>query len=584
MGLLRRVRHTFSSRDEDFGEEMRFHIERRVEDLIAGGLSPDEARRTAARQFGNDASLRERTRDADSVRWLSDLSTDVRYGMRTLVRNPGFAVVAVLTLALGIGANTAVFAAAYGVLLRPLPYAGASQIVRLSEFHENAVSPLRDDFISDWTFDAWRRDGKTLESLGAYAERAFTVTGSGDAERVRGALLSPEISASSGRHPRPAASSRPTRRLPARSTSPSSATTSGSGSCGGRTGLRRAVDHARRTVVRHRRRRAGGLLVPRAGPAHLHAVRRAATRPEQPARRRDLRDRSAPRRRERRTGGRRRHVDRPWARVAAGGCRPAVRQGRPADGSCPLAGRPDDVRGEADSVRCSPRVSRWCCCSRVRTSRTFCSRWASRASASSLSARRSAPGEDGCCDSCSPKACRCRSSQRPWASSSPTRSSARGPLLCRTASHVSPRCDSTGAPLVFALALSLIASILVGLAPAAARRARQSRLRSAGRARRVDGPAQPPYSSGTADPAGRVCRRPGRWRGAAGSQLRSAREPRQRLRRDACAVGARHAARLTHSGREMATARHVHRRARGRRFPGSSRQAFRTWRRWATRR
>ena len=193
MGLLRRVRHTFSSRDEDFGEEMRFHIERRVEDLIAGGLSADEARRTAARQFGNDASLRERTRDADSVRWLSDLSTDVRHGMRTLVRNPGFAVVAVLTLALGIGANTAVFAAAYGVLLRPLPYAGASQIVRLSEYHENAVSPLRDDFISDWTFDAWRRDGNTLESLGAYAERAFTVTGSGDAERVRGALLSPEI-------------------------------------------------------------------------------------------------------------------------------------------------------------------------------------------------------------------------------------------------------------------------------------------------------------------------------------------------------------------------------------------------------
>ena len=193
MGLLRRLRHTFSPQDDDFGDEMRFHIEQRIEDLIAGGLSPEEARRTAARQFGNEASLRERTRDADSLRWLSDLSTDVRYGIRTLVRNPGFAVVAVLTLALGIGANTAVFAAAYGILLRPLPYADASRLVRLSEFHENAESPLRADFISDWTFDAWRRDGNTLDSLGAYSERAFTVTGSGDAERVRGALLSPEI-------------------------------------------------------------------------------------------------------------------------------------------------------------------------------------------------------------------------------------------------------------------------------------------------------------------------------------------------------------------------------------------------------
>ena len=193
MGLLRRLRTTFSSRDEDFVDEMRFHLEQRVEDLIASGFSPVDARRAAARQFGNDAALRERTRDADSLRWLADLSTDVRYGIRTLVRNPGFAVVAVLTLALGIGANTAVFAAAYGVLLRPLPYADPSGIVRLSEYHENAVSPLRDDFISDWTFDAWRRGGQLLESLGGYSERAYTISGAGDAERVRGALLSPEI-------------------------------------------------------------------------------------------------------------------------------------------------------------------------------------------------------------------------------------------------------------------------------------------------------------------------------------------------------------------------------------------------------
>jgi predicted permease len=193
MGLIRRLKGTLSGRDDDFAREAQFHLERKIDDLVAAGMPPDEAARLARRQFGNVASLRERTRDADSFRWLADFRTDVRYGIRTLARRPGFAVVAVLTLALGIGANTAVFAAAYGMLLRPLPYRDSADIVRLSEYHENAVSPLRDDFISHLTFDAWRREPQTIESLAAYAERMFTVTGRGDAERVRGALVSPEL-------------------------------------------------------------------------------------------------------------------------------------------------------------------------------------------------------------------------------------------------------------------------------------------------------------------------------------------------------------------------------------------------------
>jgi putative ABC transport system permease protein len=122
-----------------------------------------------------------------------DLATDIRYGLRTLGRHPTVAVVAILTLALGIGANTAIFAAAYGVLLRPLPYAEPERIVRLSEYHEHAVSPLREDFLSDLTFDAWSRDSQTIDSMGAYTERAYTVTGRGDADRVDGAVLAPEI-------------------------------------------------------------------------------------------------------------------------------------------------------------------------------------------------------------------------------------------------------------------------------------------------------------------------------------------------------------------------------------------------------
>ena len=151
MGLMRRLRRTLgeivpistddtdstddkrvgSDRDEDFVDEMRFHLDERAEAYIRNGLAPDEARRRAEREFGNTASLRERTRDADSLRWLADLLTDLRYGWRTLVRNPALSVVATATLALGIGANTAIFAAAYGVLLRPLPYPDSSRLVRV---------------------------------------------------------------------------------------------------------------------------------------------------------------------------------------------------------------------------------------------------------------------------------------------------------------------------------------------------------------------------------------------------------------------------------------------------------------------
>jgi predicted permease len=192
MGLIRRLRRTLrSNHDEDFVEEMRFHIAQRTDEYVREGLPADEARRRAAREFGNAASLRERTRDADSFRWLTDLLTDLRYGGRTLARNPGLAIAATATLALGIGANTAIFAAAYGVLLRPLPYPDSSRLVRVSEFHEGATSPLNDAFLSDRTFDAWQAHGQALDALAAYGERAYTITDGGDAERVRAAAVSP---------------------------------------------------------------------------------------------------------------------------------------------------------------------------------------------------------------------------------------------------------------------------------------------------------------------------------------------------------------------------------------------------------
>jgi macrolide transport system ATP-binding/permease protein len=121
MGWFQRARNSWSADGSSFDEEAQFHLDQRTEEFVRAGMSPDAARREAHKRFGSVALANDRSSDANRLRWMDDFRRDVGYGLRMLRKNPGFSVLAILCLTLGIGANAAVFSWIEGVMLRPYP-------------------------------------------------------------------------------------------------------------------------------------------------------------------------------------------------------------------------------------------------------------------------------------------------------------------------------------------------------------------------------------------------------------------------------------------------------------------------------
>jgi predicted permease len=178
--------------EEQLEKELRFHLEQHTADLIAHGHDPEEARRQARLALGGPELVKEECRDARGTRWLEDLLQDVRYALRTLRQRPGFAAVAVFTLALGIGATTVMFTVINTVLLKPLPYPEPGRLVRLQE---------QTDWSTQWG-NLWaftnpnyldcKRESRSLDMAG-WRYGGGTVSKPGDAQYVDGREISSEV-------------------------------------------------------------------------------------------------------------------------------------------------------------------------------------------------------------------------------------------------------------------------------------------------------------------------------------------------------------------------------------------------------
>jgi predicted permease len=191
MNWLRRLWNTLrpGRLERDIDREMRFHLAERVDDLRAQGLTDEEAARRARLQFGTLSLQADRTRDMDVSVWIDGWLRDTRYAIRSLGRTPGFTIAVVLTLALGIGANGAVFSAINAVILQPLPFPDGNRLVRLYQVRPNFAG----GYIAPVRLEDWQRLNTTFDGMTGYYTENVSETSGEFPEKVTQALVAPRF-------------------------------------------------------------------------------------------------------------------------------------------------------------------------------------------------------------------------------------------------------------------------------------------------------------------------------------------------------------------------------------------------------
>ena len=173
--------------NQETDQELAFHLEMETQENLRRGMNPEEARRAARIRLGGLDQVKQACREVRELPWIGSLWQDLRHAFRTLARNPGLTAVVVITLALGIGANTAIFSIVNAVLMRPLPYAAPERLVFPSQFFPR----FNEGFILAADFLDWREQKEVFEQVSAYTTAHFNLTGAAEPERVQGVRISP---------------------------------------------------------------------------------------------------------------------------------------------------------------------------------------------------------------------------------------------------------------------------------------------------------------------------------------------------------------------------------------------------------
>jgi predicted permease len=171
-------------------DEIQFHVDQLIAENTAAGMSREEARYAALRAFGNSTVLKEQTRDTWGWIWLDQVERDLRYALRILRRAPGFTVAVTLVMALGIGANTALFTIVRSVLLKPLPFGDAKRLVMLYEVTGDGKYPY--NVVAGGIFEAWQKETQSFEQLAIWGGNGYTLSGEAGqlTEQLQGTICS----------------------------------------------------------------------------------------------------------------------------------------------------------------------------------------------------------------------------------------------------------------------------------------------------------------------------------------------------------------------------------------------------------